>query len=84
MCRRVHAHATQDLDGVVTVNLGSKGVIELELVSTVKMGRGPPRTFTRRSRRCRQPSLALVKALNTLVSDDGNEITIDNYSKRGH
>src|SRR5206468_8480437 len=24
-------HATQDLDGVVTVNLGSKGVIELEL-----------------------------------------------------
>src|SRR5262249_19603203 len=25
--------ATQDLDGVVTVNLGSKGVIELELVS---------------------------------------------------
>src|SRR5205814_8988019 len=26
--------ATQDLDGVVTVNLGSKGVIELELVSS--------------------------------------------------
>src|SRR5215467_8408337 len=27
-------HATQDLDGIVTVNLGSKGVIELELVSS--------------------------------------------------
>src|SRR6266404_3602128 len=26
--------ATQDLDGIVTVNLGSKGVIELELVSS--------------------------------------------------
>src|SRR5205823_2451368 len=34
--------ATQDLDGVVTVNLGSKGVIELELVSDgAKWGRGP-------------------------------------------
>src|SRR5512143_1801312 len=35
-------HATQDLDGIVTVNLGSKGVIELELVSSgEKWGRGP-------------------------------------------
>ena len=34
-------HATQDLDGIVTVNLGSKGVIELELVSSgEKWGRG--------------------------------------------
>src|ERR1041384_4975696 len=34
--------ATQDLDGIVTVNLGSKGVIELELVSDgAKWGRGP-------------------------------------------
>ena len=34
--------ATQDLDGIVTVNLGSKGVIELELVSSgEKWGRGP-------------------------------------------
>src|ERR1700731_1839022 len=34
--------ATRDLDGIVTVNLGSKGVIELELVSSgEKWGRGP-------------------------------------------
>src|SRR5438874_12079563 len=34
--------ATQDLDGIVTVNLGSRGVIELELVSSgEKWGRGP-------------------------------------------
>src|SRR5437016_8770530 len=33
--------ATQDLDGIVTVNLGSKGVIELELISDgAKLGRG--------------------------------------------
>ncbi|PYJ00059.1 MAG: twin-arginine translocation pathway signal protein [Verrucomicrobia bacterium] len=55
-------HATQDLDGVVTVNLGSKGVIELELVSSgEKWGRGP--------------------AKDILVSDDGNQIMIDNYPK---
>src|SRR5215470_14373663 len=35
-------HATQDLDGVVTVSLGAKGVIEVELVSSgEKWGRGP-------------------------------------------
>ena len=34
--------AMQDLDGVVSVNLGSKGVVELELVSSgEKWGRGP-------------------------------------------
>jgi acetylornithine deacetylase/succinyl-diaminopimelate desuccinylase-like protein len=34
--------AAQDLDGIVTVNLGSKGVIELELVSSgEKWGPGP-------------------------------------------
>src|SRR5437588_4505339 len=34
--------ATQDLDGVVTVALGAKGVVELELVSSgEKWGRGP-------------------------------------------
>src|SRR5262249_46114829 len=34
--------ASQDLDGVVTVSLGAKGVVELELVSSgEKWGRGP-------------------------------------------
>jgi hypothetical protein len=31
----------------------------------------------------RQPCLALVKALDTLVSADGNTITIDNYPSLG-
>src|SRR5947209_14662064 len=34
-CAGVFMHsATQDLDGIVTVNLGSKGMIELEMVSS--------------------------------------------------
>src|SRR5216110_910990 len=34
--------ASQDLDGIVTVSLGAKGVVELELISTgEKWGRGP-------------------------------------------
>jgi acetylornithine deacetylase/succinyl-diaminopimelate desuccinylase-like protein len=34
--------ASQDLDGIVTVSLGAKGVVELELVSSgEKWGRGP-------------------------------------------
>jgi acetylornithine deacetylase/succinyl-diaminopimelate desuccinylase-like protein len=75
--------ATQDLDGIVTVNLGSKGVIELELVSSgEKWGRGPAKDIhSSLKAMVDSPAWHLVKALNTLVSDDGNEITIDNYPK---
>src|SRR5438874_6603385 len=73
--------ATQDLDGVVTVNLGSKGVIELELVADgAKWGRRPAKDI-HSSLKAMVDSLAwrLVHALNTLVSEDGNTIKIDNY-----
>jgi acetylornithine deacetylase/succinyl-diaminopimelate desuccinylase-like protein len=75
--------ATQDLDGVVTVNLGSKGVIELELVSDgAKWGRGPAKDIhSSLKAMVDSPAWHLVKALNTLVSDDGNVIMIDNYPK---
>jgi acetylornithine deacetylase/succinyl-diaminopimelate desuccinylase-like protein len=75
--------ATQDLDGVVTVNLGSKGVIELELVSSGEnWGRGPAKDIhSSLKAMVDSPAWHLVKALNTLVSDDGNEIKIDNYPK---
>src|SRR6266516_6876201 len=75
--------ATQDLDGIVTVNLGSKGVIELELVSSgEKWGRGPAKDIhSSLKAMVDSPVWHLVKALNTLVSDDGNEIMIDNYPK---
>ena len=75
--------ATQDLDGVVTVSLGAKGVIELELVSSgEKWGRGPAKDIhSSLKAMVDSPAWHLVKALNTLVSEDGNEITIDNYPK---
>src|SRR5438309_11823354 len=75
--------ATQDLDGVVTVNLGSKGAIELELVSDgAKWGRGPAKDIhSSLKAMIDSPAWHLVKALDTLVSADGNEITIDNYPK---
>src|SRR5436190_20605338 len=73
--------ATQDLDGIVTVNLGSKGVIELELVSSgEKWGRGPEKDIhSSLQAMVESPAWHLVKALDTLVSDDGDEIKIDNY-----
>src|SRR5256714_1705540 len=76
-------HAVQDLDGVVTVNLGSKGVIELELVSSgEKWGRGPAKDIhSSLKAMVDSPAWHLVKALNTLVSDDGNQTMIDNYPK---
>src|SRR5213595_3241710 len=75
--------ATQDLDAIVTVNLGSKGVIELELVSSgEKWGRGPAKDIhSSLKAMVDSPAWHLVKALNTLVSDDGNEIKIDDYPK---
>ena len=75
--------ATQDLDGVVTVNLGSKGVIELELVSSgEKWGRGSAKDIhSSLKAMVDSPAWHLVKALDTLVSDGGNEIKIDNYPK---
>ncbi len=73
--------ATQDLDGVVTVNLGSKGVIELELVSDgSKWGRGPAKDIhSSLKAMIDSPAWRLIHALNTLVSEDGNTIKIDNY-----
>jgi acetylornithine deacetylase/succinyl-diaminopimelate desuccinylase-like protein len=73
--------ASQDLDGVVSVSLGAKGVVELELVSSgEKWGRGPAKDIhSSLKAMVDSPAWHLVKALNTLVSDDGNTITIDGY-----
>ena len=75
--------AMQDLDGMVTMNLGSKGVVELELVSSgEKWGRGPAKdVHSSLKAMIDSPAWHLVKALDTLVSDDGNVIMIDNYPK---
>jgi acetylornithine deacetylase/succinyl-diaminopimelate desuccinylase-like protein len=75
--------AEQELDGVVTVSLGAKGVVELELVSSgEKWGRGPGKDIhSSLKAMVDSPSWHLVKALDTLVSEDGNTITIDGYPK---
>jgi len=75
--------ATQDLDGIVQVSLGAKGVVELELVSSgEKWGRGPAKDIhSSLKAMVDSPAWHLVKALDTLVSADGNTITIDDYPK---
>jgi acetylornithine deacetylase/succinyl-diaminopimelate desuccinylase-like protein len=75
--------AEQDPDGTVTVSLGAKGVVELELVSSgEKWGRGPGKDIhSSLKAMVDSPAWHLVKALDTLVSPDGNTITIDNYPK---
>src|SRR5437764_5664115 len=73
--------ASQGLDGVVTVSLGAKGVIECELTSSgAKWGRGPAKDIhSWLKAMVDSPAWHLVKALDTLVSADGNTITIENY-----
>lgn len=73
--------ASQDLDGLVTVSLGAKGVIELELTASgEKWGRGPAKDIhSSLKAMVDSPAWRLVHALNSLVSADGNTITIDGY-----
>ncbi len=73
--------ASQDQDGNVTVSLGAKGVVELELIASGgKWGRGPDKDIhSSLKAMVDSPAWRLVKALGTLVSEDGNTITIDGY-----
>ncbi len=66
--------ASQDPDGSVTVSLGAKGVVELELVSSAaKWGRGPKKDVHSANRaRLDSPAFHLVQALATLVTADGD------------
>ena len=65
--------AEQSLQGNVTVTLGAKGVIELELVATgEKWGRGPGKDVHSGNRaRLDSPAFHLVQALATLVDANG-------------
>jgi acetylornithine deacetylase/succinyl-diaminopimelate desuccinylase-like protein len=75
--------AIQDPDGSVTVSLGAKGVIEVQLtVRGEDWGRGPGRdVHSSLKAMIDSPVWHLVKALDTLVSADGNTITIDDYPR---
>jgi len=73
--------ASQDPDGSVTVSLGAKGVVELELVASgAKWGRGPRKDVHSANRaRLDSPSFHLVQALATLVTPDGDP-AIDGFA----
>lgn len=77
-------HATQDSDGTVTVNLGAKGIIECELVSSgLAWGRGPARDIHSSFKAMvDSPAWHLIKALNTLVSADGNTPAIAGFADK--
>ncbi len=73
--------ASQGTDGVVAVSLGAKGIIECELTSSgEKWGRGPAKDIhSSLKAMVDSPAWHLVHALDSLVSADGNNITIENY-----
>ena len=74
----------QGRDGQVSVNLGAKGIIELELVASgAKWGRGPAKDIhSSLKAQVDSPSWRLVQALHTLVSADGNTPAIDGIFER--
>lgn len=76
--------SAQAPDGSITMDLGAKGVIELELVSSgEKWGRGPAKDLHSSYKACvDSPAWHLVKALNTLVSADGNEPAIAGFADK--
>ena len=71
----------QGPNGEVNVNLGSKGIVELELVASGESwGRGP-RGDIHSSLKAAidSPVWRLVHALNTLVTPDGNTVAIEGW-----
>ncbi len=73
--------ATQALDGSVTINLGAKGVVELELVSSAeKWGRGPKEDLhSSNEARVDSPAWHLIEALATLVGPDGHTPAVEGF-----
>jgi len=76
--------AAQSADGTVTVSLGAKGVIELELTSSGELwGRGPKKDIHSSNKaRVDSPAWHLVTGLSTLVSADGNTPAIEGFADR--
>ena len=76
--------AVQALDGTVSINLGAKGVVELELVSSgERWGRGPRQDLhSSNEARVDSPAWHLVQALNTLVAADGHTPAIEGFAAK--
>ena len=71
----------QDLDGGVQINLGAKGIVELELVSSGETwGRGPARdVHSSYAAQIDSPAWRLVQALATLKKADGFTPAVDGF-----
>ena len=74
----------QDPDGSVQINLGAKGIVELELVSAgEKWGRGPKLdVHSSLAAQLDSPVWHLVQALNTLVGPDGHTPAVAGFFDR--
>ena len=72
---------SQDRDGSAEIDLGAKGVIEVQLISSgTKWGRGPEKDIhSSLMAVVDNPAWRLVKALDTLVADDGFTPAIDGW-----
>ena len=73
--------AWQGANGEVSVNLGSKGVVELELIASGEhWGRGPKKDIHSSYKAIvDSPAWRLVQALQTLVTPDGNTVAIEGW-----
>ncbi|MBX9861052.1 MAG: M20/M25/M40 family metallo-hydrolase, partial [Sphingomonas sp.] len=71
-------------DGGVVVNLGAKGIIECELISSgEKWGRGPAKDLHSSNKAIvDSPAWHLIEAMRTLVSDGGNTPAIDGWFEK--
>jgi acetylornithine deacetylase/succinyl-diaminopimelate desuccinylase-like protein len=67
--------------GASAINLGAKGIIECELVSSgARWGRGPERDIhSSYKAMVDSPAWRLIQGLQTLVTPDGNTPAIDNW-----
>jgi len=71
----------QNRDGSAGINLGAKGVVELQLIVGGETSDRYPKADTHSSSHARieNPAWRLVKALDTLVKDDGHTPAVDGW-----
>jgi len=72
---------SQDAEGGVQVNLGAKGIIEMEIVASgEKWGRGPKKDIhSSYAAQIDSPAWHLVQGLNTLVKADGHTPAVEGF-----
>lgn len=76
--------ASQERTGSVTIELGAKGAVELQLISDgATWGRGPAKDLhSSEKARVDSPAWHLVEALATLVTPDGNTPAVDGWFEK--